>query len=95
MAAIGKKHIQFLVQDEGLIEGHDQLKSYITNYNKGLFGSPEESSFSLDENQMDDIPLVSLEENGLLTAPYSEEEVKKAIFQMEHNKAPGPDGFPA
>jgi hypothetical protein len=20
--------------------------------------------------------------------------VKKAIFQMEHNKAPGPDGFP-
>jgi mannosylglycoprotein endo-beta-mannosidase len=30
-----------------------------------------------------------------LTAPYSEEEVNKAIFQMEHNKAPGPDGFPA
>ena len=23
------------------------------------------------------------------------EEVKKAVFQMEHNKAPGPDGFPA
>jgi hypothetical protein len=24
-----------------------------------------------------------------------EEEVRKAIFQMEHSKAPGPDGFPA
>jgi hypothetical protein len=24
-----------------------------------------------------------------------EEEVKKAIFQMEHNKSPGPDGFSA
>jgi hypothetical protein len=36
-----------------------------------------------------------MEENGLLTAPYSEEEVKKAVFQMEHNKAPGPDDFPA
>jgi hypothetical protein len=35
-----------------------------------------------------------MEENGLLTAPNSEEEVKKAVFQMEHNKAPGPDGFP-
>jgi hypothetical protein len=54
-----------------------------------------ESSFSLDEIQTDDIPQVSMEENGLVTAPYSEDEVKKAIYQMEHNKAPGPDGFPA
>jgi hypothetical protein len=69
--------------------------SHITNYYKNLFGPPEESSFSLDETQTDDIPQVSIEENGLLTAPYSEEEVKKAVFQMEHNKAPGPDGFPA
>jgi hypothetical protein len=41
------------------------------------------------------IPQVSIEKNGLLTAPYSEEEVKKAVFQMEHNKASGTDGFPA
>jgi hypothetical protein len=51
-----RKRIQSLVQDEGLIEGHEHLKSYITNYYKGLFGSPEESSFSLDETQTDDIP---------------------------------------
>jgi hypothetical protein len=89
------KRIQSLVQDEGLTEGHEQLKYYTTNFYKGLFGSPEENSFSLDENQMDDIPQVFSEENGLLTAPYSEEEVKKAIFQMKHNKAPGLDGFPA
>ena len=30
-----------------------------------------------------------------LTAPFNEEEVKLAVFDMEHNKAPGPDGFPA
>jgi hypothetical protein len=76
-----------------LIEGHEQLKSYITNYYKGLFGPSEESSFTLDETQTENIPQVSEEENGLLTAPYSEEEVQKAIFQMEHNKAPGPEGF--
>jgi mannosylglycoprotein endo-beta-mannosidase len=28
-------------------------------------------------------------------APFSEEEIKMAIFDMERNKAPGPDGFPA
>jgi hypothetical protein len=26
---------------------------------------------------------------------FTEDEIKKAIFQMEHNKAPGPDRFPA
>ena len=90
-----KKRIHSLVQDEGTIVGHEQLKSYITNYYKGLFGAPEEGNFSLDESRIADIPQVSDEENNLLTAPYSEEEVRKAVFQMEHNKAPGPDGFPA
>jgi hypothetical protein len=78
-----------------MIEGLDKLKSYITNYYKNLFGAPEEGNFFLDESRRDDIPQVSTEENNLLTAEYSEDEVRKAIFQMEHNKAPGPDGFPA
>lgn len=30
-----------------------------------------------------------------MTAEFSEKEVREAIFQMKHNKAPGPDGFPA
>jgi hypothetical protein len=90
-----KKRIHSLVQDDGRIEGHEQLKAYITNYYRNLFGAPEESSFSLDETQTDDIPQVSMEENGFLTEPYSEEEVMNAIFLMDHNKAPGPDGFPA
>lgn len=47
------------------------------------------------ESRIEDIPQVSNEENDILTKEFSEEEVKQAIFQMEHNKAPGPDGFPA
>jgi hypothetical protein len=90
-----KKRIHSLVQDEGTIEGLDNLKSYITNYYKNLFGAPEEGNFSLDETRTEDVPHVSTEENDLLTAEYSEEEVRKTIFQMEHNKEPGPDGFPA
>jgi hypothetical protein len=89
-----KKHIHSLVQDEGTIEGHEQLKSYITNYYKNLFGEPVEGNFTMDESRTDDIPHVSIEENAFLTPPYSEE-VRKVVFMMEHNKAPGPDGFPA
>ena len=44
---------------------------------------------------MDDIPQVSKPENGFLTAPFTKKEIREAIFDMEHNKTPGPDGFPA
>jgi hypothetical protein len=88
-----KKLIHSLVQDEGKIEGHEHLKSYITNYYNGLFGAPEEGNFCVDETRTNDIPQVIVGENNLLIAPYSKDEVKKAFFQMEHNKAPGPDGF--
>jgi hypothetical protein len=33
--------------------------------------------------------------NEILKSPFSEKEVYEAISQMEHNKASGPDGFPA
>lgn len=36
---------------------------------------------------------MTVTENEMLTREFSKE-VKIAIFQMEHNKAPGPDGFP-
>ena len=44
---------------------------------------------------MDDIPQVSPLENAFLVAPFTEKEIRDAIFDMDHNKAPGPDGFPA
>jgi hypothetical protein len=37
-----KKLIHSLVQDEGAIESHEQLKSFIKSYYEGLFGAPEE-----------------------------------------------------
>jgi hypothetical protein len=49
----------------------------------------------MDESRTDEIPHVSEIASNFLTAEYSKEEVRKAIFQMERNKAPGPDGFPA
>jgi hypothetical protein len=36
---------------------------------------------------------MSKEENEVLTAPFSEEEIKMAVFNMEHNRAPDLDGF--
>jgi len=38
---------------------------------------------------------VSQLENEFLCDEFSEKEIRDAVFQMEHNKSPGPDGFPA
>jgi hypothetical protein len=38
---------------------------------------------------------VSATMNEDLCRPYTDEEIKEALFQMGPTKAPGPDGFPA
>jgi hypothetical protein len=89
-----KKRNFSLDHENGKIEGQVNLKHYITVFYKGLFGEPEQSSFSLDPDRTKDISQVFQEENNFLTVPFTEDEINKAIFDMEHNKAPGPDGFP-
>jgi hypothetical protein len=54
-----------------------------------MFGPPQEYLVRLDGSRREDIPQVTDEDNRLLVEPFSEEEVKCALFQMEHNKAPG------
>ena len=39
------------------------------------------------------IPQVSQKENDGLISQFTETEVRDVVFQIEHNKAPGPDGF--
>ena len=60
-----------------------------------MFGQPDENGISLVECRINGIPQVTETENEILISAFTEIEVKEAVFQMEHNKAPGPDGFPA
>jgi hypothetical protein len=90
-----RKKIFQLEQDEGTIVGEENLKMYITEYYKHLFGDPTPNEFSMIENRIDDIPQLTNAENNFLIADFDEKEVLTAINQMERNKAPGPDGFPA
>jgi len=88
-----KQHIYNLENDQGVVIGDDQLKKHITQFYKNLFGSPEVSEITLMENQILDIPQVLQEEDDALISEFTETEVRDDVFQMEHNKAAGPDGF--
>jgi hypothetical protein len=85
------KHIRMWIfqlnQEERLIEVGENIKHYNTNYYKGLFGPYEKNNFTMVGEIRDDIPQVSHEENYILDACFIEE-VKKATFQIEHNKPP-------
>ena len=54
-----------------MIIGQDNLKLYITEYYKRLFGPPEENYVSLDESRVEDVPQLTAVENDILTAPFS------------------------
>jgi hypothetical protein len=78
-----KIRILQLQDEDKIIEGDEAIKKYITTYYKGLFGSPSENNFRLDESIKVDIPQVTERENKILIQPFTEEEVKGTIFQME------------
>jgi mannosylglycoprotein endo-beta-mannosidase len=90
-----RKKIFQLEQDEGMIIGQENLKNYFSDYYKQLFGPPASSSCVMEESVVHDIKQISADENAILIAEFAEKEVFEAISQMEKNKAPGPDGFPA
>jgi hypothetical protein len=51
-----------------------------SKYYKDLFGQLENCDITLREDQNLDIPQVSLEENDILVSPFSESEVREAVF---------------
>ena len=71
------------------------MRTFISEYYKRLFGPPAPNNVTLDESFRTDLPQISTEENDILTLNFTKKEVLEAINQMEHNKSPGPDGFPA
>ena len=63
------------------------------NFYKDLFAREERVNINLDDNFLSESEKVSNEENELLVAPFSEEEIKEAIFSCYAEGAPGPDGL--
>jgi hypothetical protein len=82
-----RKKIFQLEQEEGTIIGQYNLITYISEYYKNLFGPPPPSTCVMNESITHDVKKISNEENAILTAEFTENEIHDAIMQMELNKS--------
>ena len=65
-------------------------KKEILRYFEELYASPSEESWRVEG--LDWSP-ISGESASRLESPFTQEEISKAIFQLDRDKAPRPDGF--
>ena len=79
-----------------MVKKFDDIKKAAFNTFKDLFTAPDEEPLNPLDHPFDLIPnLVQEADNLLLTAPISMKELKTALFKMNPDSAPGPDGFTA
>jgi hypothetical protein len=72
---------------------NSSLRLLITT--KVFFEELEEGNFTIDELERLIYPKFPLRKITFSILPILRMKFKKAFFQMQHNKAPGPGGFPA
>jgi hypothetical protein len=88
-----RHRIYSLEDDNGVYIEEEGLKRHITNYYKGLLGISGQNAIEMNESFTHDIHQVSNIENEILIAPFTLGKIREAVFHMDHNKAPSPDGF--
>lgn len=74
-------------------ETSDMIKVAVDFY-KDIFKKENNEGVVLEEGFWGEDELVTREESEQLEAPFTEEEVKKAVFSSYAEGAPGPDGLP-
>ena len=89
-----KNTIHSFTDGEVIIEGTQNLLDHATAYYKNLFGPASGNLFHLAPDTWMDEEKLTEEDNLILTSEFTEEEVKKALFSMESNRAPDPDNIP-
>ena len=63
------------------------------DFYKNVFGFEEMLGLKLDDSFWEDNDKITSLENEMLEAPFSESEIKEAVFDSYADGAPGPDGF--
>ncbi|CAL0306454.1 unnamed protein product [Lupinus luteus] len=84
--------ISFLKQGARILESQEGIADHVLNHFTELFGSQNNT---VPNSLISDVipQLVTVEDNLMLTSLPSTDEIKGAVFAMNGDGAPGPDGF--
>ena len=88
-----KKRITVLEGPNGQVTDTQDMLTLATKFYKDLFGFETSLDVSLGDNFWAEEEKVTIEENLMLQCPFSEVEIKEAVFGSYVDGAPGPDGF--
>lgn len=89
-----KNTIISLEDGDQIIEGDDKLLEHATKYYSELFGPGLDFNIQTDSNIWAGANMITEEDNDILCQSFTEREIHNALFQMESNKAAGPDKIP-
>jgi hypothetical protein len=99
------KHTQSRINYNSIDEIHSQdqvhrdahnIKEAAHHHFKNLYSASEMEALDLQAYPLSEVPeLITEEENSRLSRPISDTEIKKVVFSMHPDKAPGPDGYTA
>jgi len=84
--------ISFLLNGDVRISNQREIENHVVSYFQGIFGTQNDCGTN-DLIDKTIPPLVTIEENNMLTIMPAANEIKKAVFDMNADGAPGPDGF--
>src|SRR3954469_4761261 len=88
-----KQTIHSLSVGDEVIEGTDNLLSHATDFYKNLFGPAPGNMLAMDPIIWEPCEILGDRERSILDSPFTVEEVKKALFAMKINRAPGIDNI--
>jgi hypothetical protein len=84
-----------LSSDGQRLDNFEQVKEATSQHFETLYQQPNEEGLNEDiQVMLNNIPnIVSEHDNSQLVKEIIEEEIAKAVWDMDPDKAPGPDGF--
>ncbi|KAJ8425485.1 hypothetical protein Cgig2_023901 [Carnegiea gigantea] len=83
------------IKDESgtLREGFEEVGNVMVSFYRKLLGPQPHSRSPLSREILNLGPLLSREQQVDLCRPFTEKDVKQALFSIPNTKSPGPDGF--